>query len=144
MDHPRKQIKNAVAELLGSLSSSADIFISNSRPIDEDKLPAVYISIENDTLESVSSSDVSRHSVRRASLIVKAAVIGAGNVDEDLDSLSAEIESEVLSSSVLKGIVLLVMHESTDFSYNSDVARDIAVAEINFSVMYQLIESNPQ
>jgi hypothetical protein len=144
LKHARTQIRNAVTTLLkGNTTADNNVYEARVYPINDPKLPALLIYTKQETVGEQSMSRP-RTQQRELFLTVEAYVKARGNVDEDTDNLTMEIEQLIAADPTLGGLVKDTALDTTETQFSDDGEKPVAVAILTFSVLYTVKEHEPQ
>jgi hypothetical protein len=144
MSHARTQIRQAVIALLkGNTSAGNNVFEARVYPIDDPKLPALLVYTKLETLGEQSMSRP-RTQQRELRLSIEVYVKARGKVDEDTDALALEIEQLIAADVTLGGLVKDMVLDTTETQFSDDGERPVAVAVMNYVILYTVKEHQPQ
>jgi hypothetical protein len=149
MSHARTIIRQAVIALLkGNTSAGNNVFEARVYPIDDPKLPALLVYTKLETLgeQSMSRPRTQQRELRLSiEVYVKAQNKMSGRkVDEDTDALALEIEQLIAADVTLGGLVKDVVLDTTETQFSDDGERPVAVAVMNYAILYTVKEHQPQ
>lgn len=144
MSHARTIIRQAVIALLkGNTSAGNNVFEARVYPIDDPKLPALLVYTKLETLGEQSMSRP-RTQQRELRLSIEVYVKARGKVDEDTDALALEIEQLIAADVTLGGLVKDMVLDTTETQFSDDGERPVAVAVMNYAILYTVKEHQPQ
>lgn len=144
MTHARTQIRQAVATLLkNNTSASANVFEARAYALDDPKLPALLVYTKQETVGQTSMSYL-RSQQRELQVSIEAYVKARGKVDDDTDTLALEIEQLIAADPTLGGLVKDVVLDTTETLISDEGEKPIAVAVLNYAVLYTVKEHEPQ
>lgn len=144
MSHARTQIRQAVIALLkGNTNAGNNVFEARVYPIDDPKLPALLVYTKLETLGEQSMSRP-RTQQRELRLSIEVYVKARGKVDEDTDALALEIEQLIAADVTLGGLVKDMVLDTTETQFSDDGERPVAVAVMNYAILYTVKEHQPQ
>ena len=144
MSHARTQIRQAVIALLkGNTGAGNNVFEARIYPIDDPKLPALLVYTKLETLGEQSMSRP-RTQQRELRLSIEVYVKARGKVDEDTDALALEIEQLIAADVTLGGLVKDMVLDTTETQFSDDGERPVAVAVMNYAILYTVKEHQPQ
>ncbi|MBN66953.1 MAG: hypothetical protein CMM94_05235 [Rickettsiales bacterium] len=144
MSHARTQIRQAVIALLkGNTSAGNNVFEARVYPIDDPKLPALLVYTKLETLGEQSMSRP-RTQQRELRLSIEVYVKARGKVDEDTDALALEIEQLIAADVTMGGLVKDMVLDTTETQFSDDGERPVAVAVMNYAILYTVKEHQPQ
>jgi len=149
VSHARTQIRQAVIALLkGNTSAGNNVFEARVYPIDDPKLPALLVYTKLETLgeQSMSRPRTQQRELRLSiEVYVKAqSKISGRKVDEDTDALALEIEQLIAADVTLGGLVKDIVLDTTETQFSDDGERPVAVAVMNYAILYTVKEHQPQ
>lgn len=143
MSHARIIIRQAVIALLkGNTSAGNNVFEARVYPIDDPKLPALLVYTKLETLGEQSMSRP-RTQQRELRLSIEVYVKARGKVDEDTDALALEIEQLIAADVTLGGLVKDMVLDTTETQFSDDGERPVAVAVMNYAILYTVKENVP-
>lgn len=88
--HLHTQIRNAVATLLGGLTTTGTrVYPNRLHPMDDDNLPGLRVFMDN---EDVLDTYVDKTQERRPVLVVECCAKESSSLDDELDQSSKEVE----------------------------------------------------
>ncbi len=140
MAHVRQQIRdNIVTTLTGLTTTGARIYRTRVYPIAEDKLPGLLIYTDAEEVETVTITPP-RTQMRSLEIKVEAYVKGVSNFDNQIDTITAEIE-DALSADVTRG-ALAKDTTITGFEadFNGDGDQPVAMGRVTVRVDYMTVE----
>jgi hypothetical protein len=144
MSHARTIIRQAVIALLkGNTGAGNNVFEARVYPIDDPKLPALLVYTKLETLGEQSMSRP-RTQQRELRLSIEVYVKARGKVDEDTDALALEIEQLIAADVTLGGMVKDMVLDTTETQFSDDGERPVAVAVMNYAILYTVKEHQPQ
>ena len=144
MIHARTQIRGAVATLLkNNTQAGANVFEARAYALDDPKLPALLVYTKQETVGQTSMS-YPRTQHRELQVSIEAYVKARGKVDDDTDTLALEIEQLIAADTSLGGLVRDVVLDTTETLISDEGEKPIAVAVMNYAVLYTVKEHEPQ
>ena len=140
MAHVRKQIRdNIITTITGLSTTGSNVYRSRVYPIAEDKLPGVLVYTELEEIETVSITPP-RTQMRSLTVRIEAYVKGVSNFDNDLDTISEEVE-EALSIDVTRGgLAKDTVVTSFEAEFSGDGDQPVAVGRMSIRVDYATVE----
>lgn len=140
MTHLRTQIRQEVVNILKDNTAAANkVYGSRIHPIDN--LPAIAVFTISEESETVTIS-YPRTQNRNLTLAVEIYVKANTGFDEQVDSLAAEVETLLAAGlgNLAKDIKLI----ATTMTLSGDGEKPAAVATLNYNILYQTKENNPE
>lgn len=124
----------AMTLLMDNTSAGHNVYANRESKLWQSELPAItiYSLHEPTTLEGVSG----RRYIRSLQFAVKVRVSATETVDDDLDSLVAEVETIFANNPGLSGTVLSTIQTNTEITIDSGGEEDIAAAILTFECKY--------
>jgi hypothetical protein len=135
MANNRSAIRAAIQTLLlGATSAANNVYSNRETKLFQSELPAIltYTLHEAASAEGLSG----RRYVRTMLLAVKIRVEAGDSVDDELDSVVAEVETIIAANSSLSGTVLSCVLVSTEVILDSSGEEDIASATLTYECKY--------
>ena len=144
MTHACTQIGQAVATMLkNNASAGANVFEARAYALDDPKLPALLVYTKQETVGQTSMS-YPRTQQRELQMSIEAYVKARGKVDDDTDTLALEIEQLIAADPTLGELVRDVVLDTTETLISDEGEKPIAVAVLNYAVLYTVKEHEPQ
>lgn len=136
MPHGRQQIRDALKTLLtGLVTTGANVHANRVHRLQRSDLPALLISIEGEESDLLSQASLAM--ARQPAVLIEAVVQGNDAIDDDLDTICAEVEAAVGTDATLggrtKGPLVLT---STEFSFDSEADVPMARAAMHFAARF--------
>lgn len=142
MAHVRKQIRDHVAvTVTGLTTTGANVYKTRVYPLADSKLPGLAIFTDSEEIE-LSTISPPRTQMRTLTVRIEAFVKGVSNFDDQLDTISEEVE-EALAADITRGGLAQdtrVTGFEADFSGEGD--QPVAVGRFNVLVDYVTIEND--
>lgn len=150
MPHARKQIRSAVATMLGGLQTTGShVFPSRVYSLDPDQLPSVSVF----TVDSGNQETVTRVTMgspgspprfhRVCPLIIEGHALVSEDVDDVLDQISLEVEVAMSAAITVGSRTLTAKLESTSKELIGDSEDQIGIIRILYTVPYVTAENTP-
>ncbi len=141
MPHVRQQIREAVATLVTSLSTTGTrVFQSRTYPKQESQLPCLLVTTNE---EAIAPGSVGTRQERELTVIVRGVAKSAGALDDTLDDIAFEVETAMATDPDL-GIGVAGMELrgiSVDFDDETD--KPVGVIDLNYRITYFTAAGSP-
>lgn len=144
MSHARQQIRDAfVTAVTGLTTTGSRVYSSRVYPQGDDALPGLIVRTASDRLggSQTNGDRVSRDLVFECEARCKPAE-GAGDVDDLLDTICAEVETALGADRSLGNRVRWLQLQGTDFDFVV-LERKAGVAVMTWSCSYYVLEADP-
>jgi len=142
MAHVRKQIRdNIVTTITGLETTGSNVYRTRVYPLADAKLPGLAIFTDSEEIEP-STITPPRTQMRTLTVRIEAFVKGVSNFDDQLDTISEEVE-EALAADITRGGLAQdtrITGFEADFSGEGD--QPVGVGRISVSVDYVTIEND--
>lgn len=147
MSHARKQIRDAVVQLVtGLASTSSRVYPSRLYSMNENDLPSLSIYMADrggaEVIERVTLSTPVRYH-RRFAMVIEGHAMADDNIDDVLDQLALEIETAMAAPLVVGSRTLPASLQGTEKEMAGDQERQIGVVRLTYSVAYVTAENTP-
>ncbi len=134
MGNNRKQIREKIAALLvNETIAGARVFETRTTPIWEADLPAITVYTES---ESCAVFDYPRRYRRNLTLAVEVFAEANDNLDDTLDTLSAQVEDLLTTDESLGGLVNDTQITGTEVNLVADGKITVGSAKISLAIEY--------
>lgn len=146
MSHVRQQIREAFGTACSGLSTTGtNVFQTRVYPLETGALPGLCIYTTSESISDVVGEigGAARLVSRALSVRVEGYARAASNLDDTLDTISAEVETAVANSSTIDGLITDMELSSTDVSF-TEGDREIGVITLDFAVVYTTAFNDPQ
>ena len=146
MSHVRQQIREAFGTACSGLSTTGtNVFQTRVYPLETGALPGLCIYTTSESISDVVGEigGAARLVSRALSVRVEGYARAALNLDDTLDTISAEVETAVANSSTIDGLITDMELSSTDVSF-TEGDREIGVITLDFAVVYTTAFNDPQ
>ena len=146
MSHVRQQIREAFGTACSGLSTTGtNVFQTRVYPLETGALPGLCIYTTSESISDVVGEigGAARLVSRALSVRVEGYARAASNLDDTLDTISAEVETAVANSSTIDGLITDMELSSTDVSF-TEGDREIGVITLDFAVVYTTTFNDPQ
>ena len=146
MSHVRQQIREAFGTACSGLSTTGtNVFQTRVYPLESGSLPGlcIYTTTESlsDTIQDLGGS--ARLVSRSLSVRVEGYARATSNLDDTLDTISAEVETAVANSTSIDELLTDLELSSTEVSF-TEGDREIGVITMDFGVIYTVASNDPQ
>jgi hypothetical protein len=140
MAHARKQIREAVAALIGT--NGVTVEQSRQYPMLEELMPRYLVFT---TSEDIDTGMTTANGIMRVLQVMIEAIIMADEttIDDDLDAHALYLEKQV-NWTKLGGLALRTLLERSELSIRTEGDRSLGVLTLTFSVMYRTLPSDPE
>lgn len=145
MAHVRTQIRGAIRDLLVGLPQIAGR-VHLSRVYAVDLLPALSIYSDADEVlsdEGVLGAD-KLDQLRSMSLRIEIRDRASSDLDDNLDSIAALIESAMATDVTLGGLAEWLTLEATSFEFDGDSEAPSGVATLTYAITYRVSATDPE
>jgi len=146
MSHVRQQIREAFGTACSGLSTTGtNVFQTRVYPLETGALPGLCIYTTSESISDVVGEigGAARLVSRALSVRVEGYARAASNLDDTLDTISAEVETAVANSSTIDGLITDMELSSTDVSF-TEGDREVGVITLDFAVVYTTTFNDPQ
>jgi hypothetical protein len=135
MANNRSEIRSAiVALLLGNTDADSNVYPNRETKLFQSELPAILIYTLHEP--SILESQNGMRYIRTLQLAVKIRVQSSETIDDDLDALTAEVETIIANNPSLNGTVLSTIQTLTEVLVDSTGEEDLATATLTFECKY--------
>jgi len=141
MAHIRETIRETIVNTLSGLTTTGNKVYSN-RVDPYLSLPSLNVLTQMDTVR-YDMCDMSTIQVRELRLVIEGRADAATTPDDGLDIITNEVQEAIEASSELASLVFDITLESTSFSFTSDGQQPIGLAEMQYSLLYQVDGIDP-
>jgi hypothetical protein len=137
MAHGRKEIRDAVAQLLTDADTAAEerVFKSRSVPLGRLQLPALTVYTLEETVDPESAQTAPRDLRRNLALVIEGAVEGA-TADDDMDALALEVETALHADPTFGGLATDSLLESTTLDVKPEGEKLVGILSMVYAVVY--------
>mgnify|MGYP005828137809 FL=1 len=146
MSHVRQQIREAFGTACSGLSTTGtNVFQTRVYPIESGSLPGLCIYTTSETVSDQVEDlgGASRLVTRSLSVRVEGYARASSNLDDTLDTISAEVETAVADSTSIDALLTDLELSSTDVSF-SEGDQEIGVITLDFGVIYTTAFNDPE
>ena len=143
MTHVRTQIRDeAVSRVTSCEIVGRNVYASRIYPLDESKLPGVCVYTENEEIDE-EEGKVSKIQYRSVDLVFEGHDKLTAGLDDQLDAISAEIETAIFSDRTMGGLSFAVDLIETEIEVDAETEELIGVIKLIFKVLYLTQEGVP-
>ena len=146
MSHVRQQIREAFGTACTGLSTTgSNVFQTRVYPLETGSLPGLCIYTTSETVsDQVQDLGGSARLVTRSlSVRVEGYARATANLDDTLDTISAEIETAVANNSSIDSLITDLELSSTEASF-TEGDQEIGVIILDFGVVYTTAFNDPE
>ena len=147
MSHVRQQIREAFGSACTSLSTTgSNVFQSRVYPMESSGVPGLCIYTVTETTSDVSQEigGASRLISRSLTVRVEGYAQETTNLDDKLDTISAEVETAVANSSDIDALITDLSLASTEIAYTGEADQLIGVVTLEYAVIYTSAFNDPE
>ena len=143
-DHARHQIRDAVVTLVTGLTTTgSNVWASRVYPMDDDNLPGLIVRTMD---EPIAPGGSLGYRIRRMlSLEIEARVKAeetAAPLDEQLDTICAEVEAALGGSITLGGLAQSCALTRTRFAHAGSMERPVGIAVMTWMIAYYTLAND--
>jgi len=142
-DHARTQIRDKVVTLVTSLTTTGtNVFPSRKYPLSDDVFPGlcVYTLSENIDEEEGKLAGIQFRSV---DIVVEGYDALIAGLDDNLDTIAAEVETAVFADRFLTGSLQALDLINTEFDLNVEAEKPVGMIKLTFKAQYLTEEGAP-
>ena len=141
MAHPRKIIRDAVVQALtGLAATTTHVHATRTQPLEAEQLPALCIYTLDETSELDALSP--RKMMRQLTLIVEAVAQVNDTIDDALDQICLEVETQLGTNFTLGGLVKDCRLASTKIAVRGQGEKDTGSAVMSFDILYRTLAAD--
>lgn len=141
-NHIHRQIREAAATALTGLASTgANVFANRLYSIPSASLPALRISLDNETAEPISIHQPMMLA-REAVLSVECCAAGGDSIDDTCDQISKEVEIALSAGLTVSGKTLTPYLTASGYTDEAG-GLDVAVKRLDFRITYETLNTAP-
>ena len=141
MAHVRQSIRDNIVTAVTSLSTTgANVFRSRVYPLGTNKLPALCVYTDNETIE-FTRLDRQRDVDRTVEVVIEAYVRATANYDTTLDTICAEVEAGMAADVTRGGYAKDCKLTQTEFDFSDEGDRPIGTARMTYAIDYRTAEN---
>ena len=137
MPHVRQSLRERIASnVTGLTTTGANVFQSRVYTLEPDDLPCLLVYSTSETSERATMATTDSLN-RDLTVMVEGYARTASNLDDTLDTISAEVETAVASDPTCNALALDTVLQSTEIEYDAEGDQPIGSVRLSFSVHYQ-------
>lgn len=142
MAHARQQIREAiVTAVTGLTTTGANVFDSRVYPYDDTSLPCVAVYARQ---EGPSDEYEGRKSERDLLIVVEARTKKTASMEDEIDTICAEVEAVLGADRTLGGVLLNLEIEETSIDLTDDADQPTGLAEMTWRASYRVDPSDAE
>lgn len=142
MAHVRKQIRDHIAvTVTGLATTGANVYKTRVYPLGDAKLPGLAIFTDNEEIEPATINPP-RTQMRTLNVRIEAFVKGVSNFDDQLDTISQEVEEALAADITRGGLAQDTRITGFDADYSGEGDQPVGVARISVLVDYVTTEND--
>lgn len=147
MPHARKQIRDAVVEMLADLQTTGrNVYPSRIYSLDESELPSLSVfTVDEQSDEVVTKVTLGRPAKlhRACPLVIEGHAMVDENIDDVLDQIALEVEVAMSAALVIGARELSAQLKSTGKTLLGDAEDQIGIVRLLYTVPYVTAENTP-
>lgn len=141
MAHVRQQIRdNIVTTLTGLATTGSKVYRSRVYPVADNKLPGILIFTDTEEVETATIT-YPRTQNRILTVRVEVYVKGVSNFDNQVDTISEEIEVALSTDVTRGGLAKDTTVESFEVEFSGDGDQPVAIGRYSIRVEYATLEN---
>jgi hypothetical protein len=141
MAHVRQQIRDALAALLTGLTTTgANVFTHGLYPFDAAGLPGLNIATPSENLEDAARGTQGRE----LTATVEGYASAAGQMADVLDTIAAEVETQVQTDPTLGGLCHQLQLTGTELELSGEAHQPVGMLTLTFTTYYQTAPGAPE
>lgn len=139
MAHARQQIRDALVVFLTGLTTTADrVYGARVYPLETTSNLVVRTN-----REEVVDNTMGVKQMRELSVTIEGTFKGNDPIDDDLDTIAAEVETKMASDTTLGGKVIDMDLESTEIDLSPESEKVTGAISLTYKVTYRVAETDP-
>jgi len=144
MSHVRQQIRDRFAALIDGLATTgSNVFQTRIYPLRDDNLPGLSLYTEAEEIDD-EEGKVERLQHRSMNIVVTGHEMLAAGLDDQLDTIAAEVEAAVFDDRFLNNLAFANDLISIDTDYSAEAEKPIGTIQLIFKVQYLTEEGSPE
>jgi len=144
MAHARQQIRESVATIVGSLTTTGtNVFQSRVYNVQETELPCLLIYTTDEEVSGPQSIASPRRIERVLELVIEGKARASATLDDTLDDIAAEVEVAMGADPTLNVNAVDSLLSSVAIEYSADAEQPVGSIVMRYSVAYITTENNP-
>ena len=142
MAHVRKQIRdNIVTTITGLATTGSNVYRTRVYPLADAKLPGLAVFTDSEEIEP-STITPPRTQMRTLTVRIEAFVKGVSNFDDQLDTISEEVEEALAAVITRGGLAQDTRNIGFEADFSGEGDQPVGVGRISVSVDYVTIEND--
>ena len=143
MSHVRQQIRERIATNVTGLTSTASrVFQSRVYNLQSTELPGLLVYTTSE--QSERDSFISSNGLNRVvDVVVEGYAKAASNLDDSLDTISAEVEAALAADPTCNSLSKDLALASTEIEYTGEGDQPIGLVRMTFNVVYRTTATAP-
>lgn len=136
-EHVRKQIRDAVVDLLDGLTVTGDrVFIGRTRPLQAGHAPTILVYARDEAIERETMGRPPALA-RTCTLIVECRMCSATPPDDALDAIAADVEAAIGDDPRIGGIAIDSVLQRTEIEAVAQGEWHLGAARLTYAVRYR-------
>ncbi|GKS68993.1 hypothetical protein W03_09970 [Nitrosomonas sp. PY1] len=142
MSHVRQQLREQISSLLmAQTGADNNVFVSREYPIAQEQLPALIVVTESEQIDNMTLNHPIQQ-LRSINLQITVITESVDKVEDDADSICAEVERLVSQSSTIAQSVIL---NSTSGMFQNVIGeKPVMLVEMNFTAQVSTLSDDPE
>jgi hypothetical protein len=141
MSHARQQIREAAAAAVTGLATTGSrVYQSRVIPLGEAKLPCLLVNTDDEDIEVTSYGSGVAGLGRSLMLTIRAVAKASANVDDTLDTMTAEVETALGSSTL--GLLKSLALEGIGIDFD-EAEKTVGIATLRYRAYYMTLANAP-
>lgn len=142
--HVRTQIRNSFATLVTGLATTgSNVYKTRLYPFQSDNLPGLAVSVESEEVDDEEGKNEQLQH-RDAMVVVSGYDKLVAGLDDQLDTISAEVETAVFADRFLSGLLMSLDLVSTETELVVDQEKPLGEITLTFRARYFTSEGAPE
>jgi hypothetical protein len=142
-DHLHKQIRAAVATLLGGLTTtSTRVYPNRLQPMADANLPGLRIFMDQEDV-SIVTVHAPQMQERNLGIIVECCAKSSTGLDDALDQISKEVEIAMAAGITLSSKLLPIVYTGMQFDDDFSSDKPVGVKRLKFFIDYTAMSNAP-
>ena len=143
MAHAQTQIRDAAVTLLTGLTTTGANVVAGKVFNYDDAITAVLSVHTNEDAKDPAQQSLGTKETREMVLVIEGEARGQSDVDATLDTISAEVQTALLTDKTLGGLVKSLQYESAIKEYSDAGDRAVGVITIQYTIVYRVDGTDP-
>ena len=143
MSHVRQQIRERIATNVTGLTTTANrVFQSRVYNLQATELPGLLVYTTSE--QSERDTHISTNGLNRVvDVVVEGYAKAASNLDDSLDTISAEVEAKLADDYTCGGLSRDLALASTEIEYTGEADQPTGMVRMTFNVVYRTTATAP-